>query len=58
MKFLRKGFFDRKAPVASGDLLLLTKSNVRWFLLKRVDLVIVRVSTHYQEKPFQHAFID
>ena len=43
MKFLRKGFFDRKPSVAPDDLLFLTKSNVRWFLLKSVDLVIVRV---------------
>ena len=34
--------FDRKPPVASADLLFIIKSNVRWFLLKRVDLVIVR----------------
>ena len=38
-----KSFFDRKPPVTSVDLLFLTKSNVGWFLLKRVDLVIVRV---------------
>ena len=38
-----KNFFDRKPPVASVDLLFLTKSNVGWFLLTRVDLVIVRV---------------
>ena len=36
-------FFDSKSPVASVDLLLLIKSNVGWFLLKRVDLVTVRV---------------
>ena len=36
-------FFDSKPPVASVDLLFLIKSNVGWFLLKRVDLVIVRV---------------
>ena len=36
-------FFDRKSQVASVDLLLLIKSNVGWFLLKRVDLVIARV---------------
>ena len=35
--------FDIKSPVASVDLLIVTKSNVGWFLLKRVDLVIVRV---------------
>ena len=35
--------FDRKPPVTSVDLLFLIKSNVRWFLLKRVDLVIVRI---------------
>ena len=35
--------FDSKAPVASVDLLFFIKSNVGWFLLKRVDLVIVRV---------------
>ena len=34
-------FFDRKPPVASVNLLFLIKSNVGWFLLKRVDLVIV-----------------
>ena len=33
-----KIFFDRKPPVASVDLLLLNKSNVGWFLLKRVEL--------------------
>ena len=38
-----KSFFDRKSPVASVDLLFLIKSNVGWFLLKRVDLVMVRV---------------
>ena len=36
-------FFDRKPPVASVDLLFLIKSNVGWFLLKMVDLLIVRV---------------
>ena len=36
-------FFDSKSPVASINLLFLIKSNVGWFLLKRVDLVIVRV---------------
>ena len=36
-------FFDSKSPVASVDLLFLIKSNVGWFLLKRVDLVVVRV---------------
>ena len=35
--------FDIKSPAASVDLLFLIKSNVGWFLLKRVDLVIVRV---------------
>ena len=34
-------FFDSKPPVASVDLLFLIKSSVGWFLLKRVDLVIV-----------------
>ena len=38
-----KSFLNRKSPVASVDFLFLTKSNVGWFLLKRVDLVIVRV---------------
>ena len=33
--------FDSKPPVASVDLLFLIKSSVGWFLLKRVDLVIV-----------------
>ena len=36
-------FFDSKPPMASVDLLFLIKSNVGWFVLKRVDLVIVRV---------------
>ena len=36
-------FSDSKSPVASVDILFLIKSNVGWFLLKRVDLVIVRV---------------
>ena len=36
-------FFDSNPPVASVDLFFLTKNNVGWFLLKRVDLVIVRV---------------
>ena len=36
-------FFDSNSPVASIDRLFLIKSNVRRFLLKRVDLVIVRV---------------
>ena len=36
-------FFDSKSPVASVDLLFLMKGNVRPFLLKRVDLVIVHV---------------
>ena len=35
--------YDSKPPVASVDLLLLIKSNVGWFLLQTVDLVIVRV---------------
>ena len=40
-------FFDSKSPVAFVDLLFLVKSNVRRFLLKRGDLVIVRViETH------------
>ena len=34
-------FFDSKSPVASVDLLFLIKSNVGWFVLQRVDLVIV-----------------
>ena len=34
-------FFDSKSPVGSVDSLFLIKSNVRQFLLKRVDLVIV-----------------
>ena len=37
-------FFDSKSPVASVDLLFLIKSNVGWFLLKRVDLVKVWVT--------------
>ena len=40
-KIFTKSFFDRNSPVASVDLLF--KSNVGWFLLRRVDLVIVRV---------------
>ena len=36
-------FFDGKSLVASADRLLIIKRNVRWFLLKRVNLVIVRV---------------
>ena len=36
-------FLDSKSPVASIDLLFLIKSNVGWFLLKRVDLTIARV---------------
>ena len=36
-------FFDSKSPVASVDRLFLIKNNVRRFLLKRVDLVILRV---------------
>ena len=36
-------FFDRKPPVADVNLLFLIKSNVGWFLLKMVDLLIVRV---------------
>ena len=35
--------FDSKPLMASVDLLFLIKSNVRWFLLKRADLAIVRV---------------
>ena len=44
-------FFDSKPPVASVDLLFLIKSNVGWFLLKRVDLVIVRVRMIKLQKP-------
>ena len=36
-------FFNSASPVVSVDLLFLIKSNVGRFLLKRVDLVIVRV---------------
>ena len=36
-------YFDSKSPVASVDLLFLIKSNVRWFLLQRLDLAIVHV---------------
>ena len=40
--------FDTKRPVASVDLLFLIKSNMAWFLLKRVNLVIVQVIySHY-----------
>ena len=35
--------YDSKPPVASADLLFLIKSNVGWFLLQTVNLVIVRV---------------
>ena len=35
--------FHSKRPVASVDLLFLIKSNVVWFQLQRVDLLIVRV---------------
>ena len=35
--------FDNKSPVASVDLLFLIKSNVRWFLLQRLDLAIAHV---------------
>ena len=43
-KMFTKSFFDRKPLVASVDLLFLTKNNVGWFLLKRVDLVIVPIT--------------
>ena len=36
-------FFDSKSPVASVDPLFSIKGNLRRFLLKRVDFVIVRV---------------
>ena len=36
-------FCDSKSSVVSLDHLLLIKSNVGWFLFKRVDLVTVRV---------------
>ena len=36
-------FFDSKSLVAYVDRIFLIKSNVRRFLLKRIDLVIVRV---------------
>ena len=45
------GFFDSKPPVASEDLLFLIKSNVGWFLLKRVDLVKVRIRMINLRKP-------
>ena len=38
-----KSYFDGKLPVASVNHLFLIKSNVKWFLLKRVDLVIARL---------------
>ena len=44
-------FFDSKPPVASVDLLFLIKSNLGWFLLKRVDLIIVRVLMINLKKP-------
>ena len=42
-KIFMKSFFDKKPLVAPVDLVFITKSNVGWFLLKRVDLVIVCV---------------
>ena len=41
--WILRNFLIVKPPVASVDLLFLIKSNVGWFLLQRVDLVIVRV---------------
>ena len=35
--------YDSKPAVVSADLHFLIKSNVGWFLLQTVDLVIVRV---------------
>ena len=43
-------FCDSKSPLASVDLLFLIKSNVRRFLLKRADLVIVCVIKHIISK--------
>ena len=43
--------FDSKPPVASVDHLFLIKSNVRCFLLKRVDMVIGRVRMVNLQKP-------
>ena len=37
-----KSFFYRTPPVASVDLLFWIKNNVGWFLLRFLDLVIVR----------------
>ena len=51
--------FDSKPPVASVDLLFLIKSSVGWFLLKKVDLVIVRIIyTLLLETISTHFFID
>ena len=44
-------FFNSKPPVASVDLLFLIKGNVGWFLLKRVDLLIVGVRVMNLQKP-------
>ena len=50
--------FDSKPPVASVDLLFLIKSNVGWFLLKRVDLVVVRVICTLLVETIPTHFID
>ena len=44
-------FFDSEPPVASVNLLFSIKSIVGWFLLKRVDLVIVCVRMINLQKP-------
>ena len=44
-------FFDSKPPVASVNLLFSIKSIVGWFLLKRVDVVIVCVRMINLQKP-------
>ena len=44
-------FLDSKPLEASVDLVFSVKSNVEWFLLKRVDMVIVRVRMINLQKP-------
>ena len=44
-------FLDSKPLEASVNLVFSVKSNVEWFLLKRVDLVIVRVRMINLQKP-------
>ena len=44
-------FLDSKPLEASVDLVFSIKSNVEWFLLKRVDLVIVCVRMINVQEP-------